>query len=477
MPLSYDVRDSRRFLPPYDGQRPPCRATVLAWARWLATRGRLLHLVCLFVAGCAAIGSNVTSAGEQPPPKALGNWPQFRGPDGQGHAVAHDLPEVWSETQNIVWKTPLPGRGWSSPVVWQSQIWLTTATEAGHKLHALCVDRRSGRLLRDVVVFHIDDPPEINPKNSYASPTPVIEAGRLYVHFGTMGTACLDTRSGEVLWRNTELVIDHKEGPGSSPILFDSLLIVNCDGLDQQYVVALDKTSGEIVWRSDRTGANDPNPDFRKAYATPLVTYVNGRPQLISPGADRTSGYDPFTGEELWWVDYKGFSNIARPVVGFGMVYVDTGFTRPELLAVRLGGSGNVTDSHVVWRCRQQVPRSPSPLLVGEALYLVSDRGVASCLDARSGELLWRARMGGNYWASPFEADGKLFFFSEEGTATVVAPNRERYEPLSVNRLDGQIMATPAAVDNHLIVRTDSHLYRIEQQRERAATGPPQPER
>lgn len=388
------------------------------------------------------------------------NWPQFRGPDGQGHAVTTGVPTVWSETENIRWKTPLPGRGWSSPVVWGRQIWITTATDEGRRLRAVCVDRKTGRITHDVLVFEVDKPPAINPKNSYASPTPVIEEGRLYVHFGTLGTASLDTATGGVLWRNVELILDHKEGPGSSPILYAGLLFVDCDGIDTQYVVALDKTSGRIVWKTYRDGANDPTPDFRKAYCTPLVVEVDGQPQLISPGASRTNAYDPATGKTLWSVDYQGFSNVPRPIAGLGMIYLCTGFSRPELWAIKPGGRGNVTKTHVVWKYQQQVPLNPSPLLVGEAIYMVSDRGVASCLAAESGKLRWKARLGGNYSASPVYADGKIYFFAEQGVGTVITPAK-RFERLAKNTLDGRIMASPAVVDGGLIVRTDTHLYSI----------------
>jgi len=389
-------------------------------------------------------------------------WPQFRGPDGQGHASVTALPVEWSEGKNIAWKTELPGQGWSSPVVWSDQIWMTTATDEGHQLHALCVDLTSGRLLHDVVVFQIAEPVRLNAKNSYASPTPVIEQGRLYVHFGTMGTACVDTNMAQVIWRQNDLHVDHKEGPGSSPIPFDEFLIVHYDGMDAQFVVALNKSDGAVAWLTERTGSNAPDPDLRKAYGTPLVVEVDGRPQLISPAADRTSAYDPYTGQELWWVDYKGFSNVPRPITDGNMVYICTGFTKPELWALRPGGKGDVTDSRVLWKYRQQVPQNPSPLLVDGAIYMVSDRGVASCVDAHDGALLWKDRLGGNYSASPLYGAGRIYFFSEQGVSTVVAPNREGLETLAVNELQGRIMATPAALEGCLILRTDTHLYRIQ---------------
>ena len=245
--------------------------------------------------------------------RADDSWPQFRGPDGQGHSDATGLPIAWSESENIAWKTPLPGRGWSSPVIEDGRIWLTTALEDGHKLHAVCVDAASGKVLLDVPVFTVDEPEKINAKNSYASPTPVMDGNRVIVHFGTYGTACLVAHSGQILWTNRELKVDHKEGPGSSPILVGNLVVVNCDGQDVQYVAALDKRSGKIVWKTDRSVAKNPDPDLRKAYSTPLAITAAGREQIISVGAHRASSYDARNGSELWYVDFTGFSNVPRP--------------------------------------------------------------------------------------------------------------------------------------------------------------------
>jgi outer membrane protein assembly factor BamB len=280
------------------------------------------------------------------------SWPQFRGPDGQGHADAVGLPVTWSDDENVTWKTAIAGRGWSSPVVDGDRIWLTTALDDGRSLHALCIDRASGRIVHDEHVFNIDEPAKINAKNSYASPTPVIEGDRVWVHFGTYGTACLDSRSGKILWTNNELKLDHKEGPGSSPILVGNLLVVNCDGMDVQYVVALDKRTGSIVWKAERSGRKNADPDLRKAYSTPLAIDVAGRKQIVSVGADRASAYDAATGAELWYVDFEGFSNVPRPLFAGGLVILDTGYMKPQLWAIRPDGAGDVTESHIVWRVK-----------------------------------------------------------------------------------------------------------------------------
>ena len=390
------------------------------------------------------------------------NWPEFRGPTGQGHADAANLPLRWSETENVTWKTPIPGQGWSSPVTLGDQIWMTTATNEGHSLRAVCVNRDSGRLVHDVEVFHLDDPPLINPKNSYASPTPAIEAGRLYVHFGTFGTACVSTESGDVMWTNRTLTLDHKEGPGSSLALVGERLIFNCDGMDVQYIVALDKRTGQIDWKTKRSGKMHENIDFRKAFCTPLVIDVDGRQRVISPGAHHVYAYDLETGEELWFVRYPGFSNVPRPLYGRGLLYICTGFTSPELWAIRPGGRGDVTATHVVWTTNRQVPSASSPILIDNHLYMVSDKGIATCLNAETGQVIWAERIRGNYSASPIDASGRIYFCSEEGRTYVLRPG-ESFELLATNELDGRLMASPAVVEEALYLRTDTHLYRIEQ--------------
>lgn len=389
-------------------------------------------------------------------------WPEFRGPTGQGHSDARRVPLEWSETKNVVWKTPIPGTGWSSPVVWGRQVWMTTALGEGRSLRAVGVDLDSGRVVHDVEVFTPREPAPINPKNSHASPTPAIESGRVYVHFGTMGTACLETESGRILWKNNELILDHKEGPGSSPILFEDLLIVNCDGMDVQYVVALKKDTGAVAWKTNRSAPLRDNPDFRKAYSTPLVIQVGGRPQLVSVGADQVNAYDPRTGEELWQVRVRGFSTVARPLFADGVIYVCSDYARPELWAIRADGRGNVTDTHVLWRFARQVPASPSPILVGGRIYMASNGGVATCLEARSGEQLWQERLGGNFSASPIHAGGYLYFANEEGLVTVVKPGDE-FQVAASNQLDGRFLASPAVAGAALLLRTDTHLYRVEQ--------------
>ncbi len=381
------------------------------------------------------------------------DWTEFRGPTGQGHSQEQALPLTWSETKNVRWKVIVPGNGWSSPTVLGDRIWLTTAMEEGRSLRAICLDRDTGRILHNVEVFHLPNPGPIHKKNSHASPTPILERDRVYLHFGSHGTACING-SGEILWKTQELKYNHRHGPGGSPVLFDDLMVISCDGYDIQFVVALDKRTGQIRWKSPRQG--------NQAYATPLIVEVNGKHQVISPGAHRAISYDPRTGKEIWWIRYgKGFSNIPRPVYGHGLVFICSGFDKAVLLAVRPDGQGDVTDTHVAWSLKRGVSLTPSPLLVGDELYMVSDMGIASCVDAVSGKIHWQQRLGGNYSASPIYADGRLYFLSEDGETVVIEPAKE-FRKLATNRLDGYTLASMAVSGGSIFIRSASHLYRLE---------------
>jgi outer membrane protein assembly factor BamB len=385
------------------------------------------------------------------------DWPAFRGPTGQGISTERGLPLEWSESRNVIWKTPVPGLGWSSPVVVGGRVWMTTAIpqRGAASLRALAFDVDTGNLVVNTEVFRLANATLTNPKNSFASPTPIVEGDRVYVHFGADGTAAL-TASGEIVWK-TRLPYQSQHGNGGSPVLFGDLLIVSCDGSDEAFVAALDKRTGKIRWKTSRRQPWD------QAYSTPLVIQVGDRDQVVSVGAYRAVAYDPQSGKEIWRVRYDdGFSNVPRPVYGHGLVYIATGFQQPSLLAVRADGAGDVTKSHVAWTLRRAAPLTPSPLLVGDELYVVSDIGIASCLDAKTGEVRWLQRLGGNYSASPIFADGRIYFLSEEGMATVIAPGRE-FRRLAMNVLDGAALASMAVSGGSIFIRTDSHLYRIGQ--------------
>ncbi len=384
---------------------------------------------------------------------ALGeDWPQFRGPLGQGHSDASGLPLKWGRKENVRWKVEIPGRGWSSPAILGSRIWLTTATDDGRSLRAISIDKDTGSILKDVEVFRIASPEHVNPKNNPASPTPILEGDRAYVHFGAQGTAAL-TAAGEIVWK-ANLKYEHQHGPGGSPALYRDLLLISCDGTDTQYVAALDKNTGKVRWKRPRQG--------QQAYSTPLVISSNGADQVVSVGARRAISYDPANGKELWSIQYgDGFSNVPRPVFANGLVYITSGFFQPVLFAVKPDGRGDVTGTHVAWSLMRAVPLTPSPLAVGDELYIVSDNGIATCLDGKTGKTYWQQRMGAAYSASPLYADGRIYFLSEDGETTVIAPGKE-FKKLASNAIEEPALASIAVSDKALFIRSEKNLYRIQ---------------
>lgn len=401
---------------------------------------------------------------------AVGEWPQFRGPTGQGLSEARGLPLTWSETENVRWKTPIDGEGWSSPVVSGDQIWMMNSRDDGQSLRTVCVDFQTGAIRHDVEVFHVDTPAEIHESNTHASPTPVIAGDFVYVDFGSDGTACLSLKTAEVVWRNQDLKIDHLTGAGSSPVFCHDKLIVVRDGTDYQFVAALDPRTGKVLWKTNRSVPLTKTTLKRRAFVTPLVISAGGKDQVVAPGAEWVYSYDPDTGKELWRVHYPGYSNVPRPVFGDGLLYVSTGFDRPEVWAVKPDGSGDISGTNVVWKTVTGAPAQPSPLLVGERLYLVNDSGLASCLDAKTGAAKWRERIpsknetSGQFSASPLFADGRIYFFDRQGMTTVIEPG-DTMKVLAKNELEDGFMASAAVVGKSLILRTKKALYRIENKR------------
>ncbi len=391
------------------------------------------------------------------------NWPEFRGPGGRGLSDATGLPQEWSEEKNVAWKTPIPLKGWSSPVVWGKQVWLTTATPDGGELYAICVDRDSGKVTLNAKVFDASPPKLWEKYNSYASPTPVIEEGRVYVTFGSPGTACLDTKTGKVLWTRRDLPCEHWRGAGSSPVLFGELLILPFDGYDFQYVVALDKKTGKTVWKADRThDFKTTDGDAKKNYCTPTLIEVDGKPQLVTTAAALPAvAHDPRTGKEIWNYKSKCHSTGTRPLFGHGLVYVCT--ANPcELVALR-PGAGDLGSDQVAWKATKDIGQKVSPILVDDLIYAVKDAGgTATCFDARTGQPQWTQRLGGgNFTASPLAADGAIYFFGENGTTVVTKPGRT-FAELARNKLESGCLGTPAIAGKALFIRTQTHLYRIE---------------
>jgi outer membrane protein assembly factor BamB len=416
-------------------------------------------------------------------PLSAEDWPEWRGQGGQGASKAQNLPDTWSETSAVTWRTELPGRGHSTPVLAGDQIWITTALEkpaseavAKEKLkantgdqpvtvmdsvsiRALCLDKASGRLLHDVELLNVKEPQWVHQLNSYASPSPILNKGRLYASHGSFGTACLDTSTLQVVWKNEELHVMHENGPGSTPVLWQDKLIVHFDGSDQQFIAAFDTATGKVAWKTARSGEMDPRPQQKKAYGTPLVVSMNGAPVVVSPAANWIYGYAPADGKELWKIPYGelGFSMSVRPVADDERVYFSTSFGKSQVIALNYAGRNT---PEIAWRNNKNAPKMCSPVLAGGLLFYVDDGGIVSCVDPETGEAHYRERIGGKFSASPIVADGKVYFASREGVVTTLPVSKE-FKILAQNSLEGSLMASPAAVDGALYLRTDKALYRI----------------
>lgn len=401
---------------------------------------------------------------------AADEWPRFLGPTGNNSAGAHGLPTSWDDKKGrgIKWKIALPGEGWSSPVISGDRIYCTTALEDGKSLHALCLALADGKTIWDSEIFHVDTPPEKHQRNSFASPTPLIEGDRLYATFGTVGTACLDLKTGKKIWENTELHWDQQNGAGGSMTGWKDLLFLACDGAGEvQLGAALYKKDGKLAWKVDRSAKAELKArtgDRRKAYGTPVVHEFGGKPVCLTMTAERLYAQDPLTGQELWWVKTPGFSNVPIPVTDGKQIYIETGFPKPQTWAIKVdpNASGDITDTHVVWKQIKGGPEESTPVVVGERLFMINDTGIASCLNTADGSIVWQQRLGPDFAASPLAADGHVYFFDTWNKSYVVEAS-DAFNLISTNRLEAGCMASPAVVGKAMILRTKSHLYRLEQ--------------
>ncbi len=354
------------------------------------------------------------------------------------------------------------------------QIWLTTATIDGHDFFAVCVDEATGKLRFDNKIFRCDNPESLGAAvnfNCYASPSTVLEPGRAYVHFGAYGTACLDASTGKTLWKRDDLPCRHFRGPGSSPILCGNLLILTMDGIDQQYVVALDKNTGKTIWRTERTAQyndldNNGRPtgggDFRKAFSTPLVIDAGGVKQIITTASKAAYSYDAATGREIWKLAHGGYSPASRPLFDDGRLIVTSGNGKPEIMGLRADFHGDVAPEAVLWRVARGSPSRTSGTIDNGLLYIVNEGGIACCFQTSDGAEVWRERIGGEYSASILYGDGKIYAFSQDGKSVVLQAGRA-FGSLATNQLSAGFMASPAVDGRALYLRSMAALYRVEE--------------
>ncbi|MBN8422262.1 MAG: PQQ-like beta-propeller repeat protein [Verrucomicrobia bacterium] len=414
----------------------------------------------------ALLLSSTTFLAAAPTAPTAQNWPEFRGPAAQGHSSATNLPLTWSPTSHIAWKAPIAGVGWSSPVVIGDRIFLTSALpisgvedpKADRSLHALALDAATGKPVWDVELFTATAP-RAHRKNSHASPTPVFEDGKLYIHFGHLGTACLDAATGKTIWSTQEFAYSPVHGNGSSPVLFEDLLIFNADAETEPKVIALDKTTGKARW----TFARQSDAKKKFSFCTPLLIDVAGQKQLITPGSGVVNALDPKTGTEIWHFNYdQGYSVVPRPIYAHGMIYLSSGYDKPVLYAIKVDASskGDVTATHLGWTIDKAAPHNPSMAVIGDELYFVADNGILTCADAKTGAIHYSERCTGPISASLLAADGKLYLQDEKGLGVVVKPGK-KFEILAQNDLGERSLASYAVIGSDLLIRTEGNLYRI----------------
>jgi len=413
----------------------------------------------------AGLALAVTSSAAPTAPTAQ-NWPEFRGAAAQGHSEAKNLPLTWGPTSHVAWKAPVAGIGWSSPVVAGTRIFLTSAVSlsgkeeatADRSLRVISLDASNGKPVWDVELFKVTAP-RAHRKNSHASPTPIYEDKKLYVHFGHLGTACLDALTGKTIWSTQEFAYSPVHGNGSSPVLFEDLLIFNADAETEPKVIALDKTTGKMRW----TFARQSEAKKKFSFCTPLIIDVNGQKQLITPGSGVVNALNPKDGTEIWHFNYdQGYSVVPRPVYAHGMIYLSSGYDKPVLYAIKVNADskGDVTATHLGWTIDKAAPHNPSMAVIGDELYFVADNGILSCVDAKTGTVNYSERCTGPISASLLAADGKIYLQDEKGLGIVVKPGKS-FSILAKNDLGEHSLASYAVIGSDLLIRTEGNLYRI----------------
>lgn len=402
-------------------------------------------------------------------PQDAHSWTHFRGSQLNGISTEKSIPLSWNDSTNIAWKTAIAGKGWSSPLVLDEQVWLTTATNDNKEMRAICLDFSTGKLIHNILLFKPDSLYRIHAVNSYATPTGALEKERAYVHFGRYGTACIDTGTGEILWKRSDMQVEHIQGPGSSLLIYKDKLIVHMEGSDIQYIAALDKNNGKTIWKTDRPKElyDRLEPIGKKAYTTPIIVNVNGHDLMISNGSAVCIAYDPESGEEVWRIVYGEDSTIAMPTESEGIVYFYTSFETnsagehiTKLMAVNPDGQGNIKESNTIWSINTSRLQLLSPLVLDGLIYTVNSDGTMLCLDASDGSTLWSERMKGKFHSSPLYADGHIYFSTTRGYSYVMKAGKE-LNMVSENRLEGEIWATPAITGGAILMRTSKFLYKI----------------
>ena len=381
-------------------------------------------------------------------------WPGWRGPSAQGHVAGSGYSDTWSDTENVLWKVGVPGRGNSSPIVWGDRIFLTTAYDSGRRLAVLCYRRADGTLLWETPIPH-EGVERGHRKNGHASATPVTDGKRVYASFGSHGLVGVDF-DGTVVWQRRLPSLDNYHGSAGSLILYGDTVILYQDHAGQSFVAAFDKGTGETRWWTDR--------QTRIGWGTPIVLRAGGRDELIVSSEDEVNAYDPRTGKPLWTATGNTFEVIPTPTVGHGLVFCSSGRAGPTL-AIRPGGTGDVTETHVTWRASRGSPFVPSTIIVGDQLYMINDMSsIVTSYEAKTGKLVFQGRLGRpqreGFSASPVAFDNKIFFTNDGGETFVLEAGPE-LELLHVNRLNAPTLASPALVDGRWYFRTDRELICI----------------